>query len=366
MTATEQRELTTFRGPYDLTEEQELLRRTLREFGEREIVPIAHELDEKEEYPRATISKMADLGLLGLLVPEEYGGAGATTLDYALAIEAISWADAAHSVVISVNNTLVCEPIPRFGTEAQKHQYLLDLAGGAYVGAYCLTEPGSGSDASNMSTVAVRDGDSYVLNGTKAWITNGGEAGLYLVYAVTNTDVPRAKGITAFLIPADTPGLRAGAKEKKLGIRASSATQIYFEDCLVAPTAVLGNVDEGFRIAMATLDGGRIGIGAQALGIAQRALDESVRYSKEREAFGHPIADFQGLQWRLADMAMRIEAARLLVYRAARMKDAGQAFAKEASMAKLFASETAMFCAHAAVQTFGGNGFSRDYPVEKL
>ncbi|HLZ25963.1 MAG TPA: acyl-CoA dehydrogenase [Chloroflexota bacterium] len=366
MTATTDRALAAYRGAYDLTEEQDLFRHTLREFGEREIVPIAHALDEKEEYPRATISKMAELGLLGLLVPEEYGGMGATTLDYALAIEEISWADAAHSVVISVNNSLVCEPILRFGTDEQKRRFLPELADGTYVGAYCLTEPGSGSDASNMSTLARRDGDSYVLDGSKSWITNGGEAGLYLVYAVTDPDVPRAKGITAFLTPAETPGLRAGAREKKLGIRASSATQIFFEDCRVPLASVLGKVDEGFRIAMATLDGGRIGIGAQALGIAQRALDESVRYGKEREAFGHPIADFQGLQWRMADMATRIEAARLLVYRAARMKDAGLGFAKEASMAKLFASETAMFCAHAAVQNFGGNGFSRDYPVEKL
>ena len=217
-----------------------------------------------------------------------------------------------------------------------------------------------------MSTFAGRDGDDYVLNGTKSWITNGGEANVYLLYAVTNPDVPRAKGITAFLIPADTPGLRPGAKEKKLGIRASSTTQIFLEDCRVPASAVMGTVDQGFRIALATLDGGRIGIASQALGIAQRALDESVRYAKERQAFGQPIAEFQGLQWRFADMATRIEAARLLVYRAARMKDSGQPFGKEASMAKLFASETAMFCTHAAVQTFGGYGYTREYPVEKL
>jgi butyryl-CoA dehydrogenase len=332
----------------------------------REIVPIAGELDEKEEYPAATTAKMAELGLMGLLVPHEYGGAGASTLDYALAIEEISWADASHSVVISVNNSLVCEPILRFGTEEQKRRFLPSLAGGEYVGAYCLSEPTSGSDASNMSTRARRDGDSFVLNGTKSWITNGGVAGLYLVYALSNSDGPKSRGITAFLVPSDTPGLRAGPKEKKLGIRASSTTQIFFDDCRVPADAVLGKVDEGFKIAMATLDGGRIGIGAQALGIAQRALDESVRYAREREAFGHPIADFQGLQWRMADMATRVESARLLVYRAARMKDAGQSFSKEASMAKLAASETAMFCAHAAVQTFGGYGFVRDYPVEKL
>ncbi len=355
-----------YRGPYGLSEEQDLFKRTVHEFAEREIVPVAHELDEREEFPRATLAKMGELGLLGLLVPEEFGGTGARTLDYVLAMEEISWADASHSVAMSVNNSLVCEPIARFGTQAQKQRYLPSLARGEYVGAYCLSEPTSGSDASNMSTQAVRDGDSYMLNGTKSWITNGGEAGLYLVYAVTNTGVAKARGITAFLVPADAPGLRAGKKEKKLGIRASSTTQIFFEDCRVPESAVLGVEDEGFRIAMATLDGGRIGIGAQALGIAQRAFDESVRYAKEREAFGHPIADFQGLQWRLADMGTRVESARLLVYRAARMKDAGQPFSKEASMAKLLASETAMFCAHAAVQMFGGYGFVREYPVEKL
>ncbi len=355
------------RGPYDLTEDQELFKRTIHEFAEREIVPIAAELDEKEQYPRETLLKMGELGLLGMVVPEEYGGAGTSTLDYVLAMEEISWADASHSVVVSVNNSLVCEPILRFGSEAQKQEYLPALASGRYVGAYCLSEPTSGSDASNMSTVARRDGDSWVLNGTKSWITNGGEAGLYLVYALSNLDVTsKSRGITAFLVPADTPGLRAGKKEKKLGIRASSTTQIFFEDCRVPASSVLGTVDEGFKIAMATLDGGRIGIGAQGLGIAQRAFDESVRYAKEREAFGHAIADFQGLQWRLADMATRIEAARLLIYRVARMKDSGCSFSKEASMAKLYASETAMFCAHAAVQMFGGYGFVRDYPVEKL
>jgi alkylation response protein AidB-like acyl-CoA dehydrogenase len=356
-----------YSGPYDLTEEQELFKRTVHEFAEREIAPRAHEFDETETYPRETTAKMAELGLFGLLVPEEYGGSGASTLDYVLAMEEISWADASHSVAMSVNNSLVCEPILRFGTEDQKRRFLPALAQGEYIGAYCLSEPTSGSDASNMSTAARRDSDgSFVLNGTKSWITNGGEAGLYLVYALSNSSGPKSRGITAFLVPADTPGLRAGAKEKKLGIRASSTTQIFFEDCRVPADSVLGEVDQGFKIAMATLDGGRIGIGAQALGIGQRALDESVAYAKEREAFGRPIAEFQGLQWRLADMATRVEAARLLVYRAARMKDAGQSFSKQASMGKLYASETAMFCAHAAVQMLGGYGYTREYPVEKL
>jgi len=366
MTATVDAGGVAYRGPYGLTEDQELFKRTVHEFAAREIVPIAPELDEKEEFPRASLPKMAELGLLGLLVPEEFGGAAVSTLEYVLAMEEISWADASHSVVMSVNNSLVCEPIVRFGTPEQRRRYLPSLASGDFIGAYCLSEPTSGSDASNMATMARRGAGEFVLNGTKSWITNGGESGVYLVYAVTSTDVARARGITAFLVPCDAPGLRFGAKEKKLGIRASSTTQVFFEDCRVPESAVLGTVDEGFKIAMATLDGGRIGIGAQALGIAQRALDESVRYSKERAAFGHAIADFQGLQWRMADMGTRIEAARLLVYRAARMKDAGTPFSKEASMAKLFASETAMFCAHAAVQMFGGYGFVREYPVEKL
>ncbi len=356
-----------FRGAYDLSEEQDLFKRTVHEFVQREIVPIAHECDEQERYPRETIAKMGQLGLLGLLVPEQLGGAGASSLDYVLAMEEVAWADASHSVVMSVNNSLVCDPIVRFGTEAQQRRYLPALAQGAFVGAYCLSEATSGSDASNMSTAARRAPDGgWLLDGTKSWITNGGEAGVYLVYALTNRDVAKARGITAFLVDADTPGLRAGAKEKKLGIRASSTTQIFFEGCQVPASAVLGTVDEGFKIAMATLDGGRIGIAAQALGIAQRAFDEATAYAKEREAFGRPIAEFQGLQWRLADMAVRIESARLLTYRAARMRDAGQPFSKEASMAKLAASETAMFAAHAAVQTLGGYGYVREYPVEKL
>jgi butyryl-CoA dehydrogenase len=371
MTVTSEPSATTgqpaYRGAYDLTEDQELFKRTLHEFVEREIVPVAHDLDEREEYPRATLAKMAELGLLGLLVPEAYGGTGATALDYALAMEEVAWADAAHSVVMSVNNSLVCEPILRFGTEEQRRRYLPPLAQGRFVGAYCLSEPTSGSDASNMRSLARRQPDgSWVLDGTKSWITNGGEAGLYLVYVLTNQEGPKSRGITAFLVEADTPGLRFGAKEKKLGIRASSTTQVFFEDCHVPASAVLGRPDEGFKIAMATLDAGRIGIAAQALGIAQRAFDEATRYAKEREAFGRPIAEFQGLQWRLADMALRIESSRLLTYRAARMKDAGSPYSKEASMAKLAASETAMFASHAAVQMLGGYGYVREYPVEKL
>ncbi|HLI27486.1 MAG TPA: acyl-CoA dehydrogenase [Chloroflexota bacterium] len=354
------------RGPYGLTEQQELLQRSVREFAAREILPTVHDYDEREEFPRANVAKMAALDLMGMLVPEAYGGAGAGTLDYVLALEAIAWACAAHAVIMSVNNSLVCEPILRFGTEAQRQRYLPALARGEALGAYCLSEPDAGSDAANLSTMARRTADGWVLTGTKSWVTNGGEATLYLVYAVSDPTVPRAKGITAFLIPADTPGLRPGKKEKKLGIRASATTQVFLEECHVPADAVLGAVNEGFKVAMATLDGGRIGIAAQALGIAQRALDEALAYAKQRHAFGRPLADFQGLQWRLADMATRLEAARLLTYRAARLKDAGQPFSKEASMAKLYASETANFAAWAAVQMFGGYGYVREYPVEKL
>jgi alkylation response protein AidB-like acyl-CoA dehydrogenase len=354
------------RGPYDLTEQQELLQRSVREFAAREILPTVHDYDEREEFPRANVAKMAALDLMGMLVPEAYGGPGASTLDYVLALEAIAWACAAHATIMSVNNSLVCEPILRFGTEAQRQRYLPALARGEALGAYCLSEPDAGSDAANLRTMARRTADGWVLNGTKSWVTNGGEATLYLVYAVSDPTVPRARGITAFLLPADTPGLRPGKKEKKLGIRASATAQVFLEDCTVPADAVLGPVNEGFKIAMATLDGGRIGIAAQALGIAQRALEESLAYAKQRHAFGRPIAEFQGLQWRLADMATRLEAARLLTYRAARLKDAGRPFSKEASMAKLYASETANFAAWAAVQMFGGYGYVREYPVEKL
>lgn len=352
--------------PYGLTEDQELFRRTIHEFAEREIAPVAHAHDEAETFPREGFEKMAGLGLLGVMVPEVLGGSGLSTLEYVLAMEEISWADAAQSVGMSVNNSLVCDPILRFGTDEQRREHLPNLATGKYLGAYCLSEPGSGSDAANMSSVARHSADGWVLNGAKSWITNGGEAGLYLVYAVSNLDVPRARGITAFLVPSDTPGLRIGPKEKKLGIRASSTTQVFLEDCRLPESSIIGKVDEGFKIAMATLDGGRIGIAAQALGIAQRALDESLGYVTQRHAFGQPLAEFQGLQWKLADMAVRIEAARLLTYRAARLRDAGQPYGKAASMAKLHASETAMFAAHEAVQLHGGYGFSREYPVEKL
>jgi butyryl-CoA dehydrogenase len=349
---------------FTLTEEQRLFERTVREFAEREIAPVARHYDTTEEYPAENVRKMAELGLMGLMVPEEYGGSGGGAVEYVIAMEELSRADAAHSTILTVNVSLVCDPIVRFGTEEQKRRFLPSLATAEYVGAYCLSEPTSGSDAANMQTRAVRDGDHYVLNGIKNFITNGGVAGLYLVYAQTDP-AARARGVSAFLVPAETPGLRAGPKEAKLGIRASATTQIFLEDCRVPASLRLGEEGQGFKIAMATLDGGRIGIAAQAVGIAQAALDASVRYAKQRYAFGQPIAEFQGLQWMMADMATRIDAARLLTYRAATLKDRQVPHTKESSMAKLFASETAMWVTEKAIQIHGGYGYMRDYPVEK-
>ncbi|MBA2446653.1 MAG: acyl-CoA dehydrogenase [Chloroflexi bacterium] len=345
-----------------LTEDQELFRRTVREFAAREIAPVAAEHDEAETYPAENVRKMGELGLMGLTVPTEYGGAGAGAIEYALAMEEVARACAAHSVVLTVNVSLVCEPIYKFGTDEQRERFLPRLTRADIVGSYCLSEPRSGSDARNMETRAERDGDHYILNGTKNWITNGGVAGLYLVYAATD---PHGGRIGAFLIEADRPGLRAGAKERKLGIRASSTTQVFLEDCRVPVENRLGEEGDGFKIAMTTLDGGRIGIAAQALGIAQAAFDAAVAYAKEREAFGHRIADFQGLQWMMADMATRIDCARLLTYRAAQLKDRGLPFSKEAAMAKLYASETAMWVTTKAVQIHGGYGYSREYDVQR-
>ncbi len=350
---------------FELTEDQRLFQQTVREFAEREIAPVARHFDETEQFPRDNVAKMAELGLMGLTVPEEYGGAGAGPIEYVIAMEEISRACAAHSVIMTVNVSLVCEPILKYGTEEQKRRYLPALATGQGLGAFCLSEPASGSDAAHMQTRARHEPGCYVVNGAKNWITNGGEATLYLLFAATEPD-KGARGVTAFLIDAGTPGLRPGAREHKLGIRASSTTQMFFEDCEVPESAVLGEPGQGFKIAMSTLDGGRIGIAAQAVGIGQAAIDAAVRYSAERRAFGQPIAEFEAIQWMLADMHVRIDQARLLTYRAAALKQAGKPFALEASMAKLSASEAASFAADRAVQIFGGYGYSREYPVEKL
>jgi methylmalonyl-CoA epimerase len=345
-----------------LTEDQELFRRTVREFAEREIAPVAAEHDEAETFPTANVRKMGQLGLMGLTLPTEYGGAGAGPVEYALAMEEIARADAAHSVILTVNVSLVCEPILKYGTEEQKKEFLHRLASGDMLGAFCLSEPQSGSDARHMQTKAVRDGDYYVLNGTKNWISNGGEAGLYLVFAALEGEEDRS---AAFLVEYWRFGIRCGPKEKKLGIRASATTQVFLQDCRVPVGNRLGEEGDGFKIAMASLDGGRIGVAAQALGIAQAAFDAAVAYAKEREAFGQPIAELQGIQWMLADMHLRIEQSRLLVYQAALLKARGLPFAREAAMAKLSASETAMWVTTKAIQIHGGYGYSREYPVQR-
>src|SRR5262245_52781201 len=348
-----------------LSEDQELFRRTVREFAEREIAPVAAEHDENETFPTQTVKKMGELGLMGLLVPTEYGGAGAGSIEYALAMEEISRADASHGVVMSVQNSLVEKPIVKYGTDEQKRDYLHRLASGDMIGSFCLSEPQSGSDARHMQTTATRDGDYYVLNGTKNWISNGGEAGLCLVFARLVGEDGEPDSTIALLVEYWRFGIRFGPKEKKLGIRASATTQVFLQDCRVPIGNRLGEEGDGFKIAMASLDAGRIGIAAQALGIAQAAFDAAVAYAKEREAFGQPIAEFQGIQWMLADMHVRIEQARLLTYQAAVLESRGQPFAKESSMAKLAASETAMWVTTKAIQIHGGYGYSREYPVQR-
>jgi butyryl-CoA dehydrogenase len=351
-------------SPFSLTPDQDLFRRTVREFAEREIAPVAAHYDEAEEYPAENVRKMAALGLMGLTTPEAYGGSGAGAMEYALAMEEVARADAAHSTILTVNVSLVTEPLAKLGTDEQRRRYLPPLCDGRMVGAYCLSEPSSGSDAANMDTRAIRDGDCWVINGTKNFITNGGVAGLYIVYV--STDAPQGpRGVTAFLVEADWTGVRAGQKEPKLGIRASPTTQVHFEDCRVPSANVLGQEGQGFKIAMSTLDGGRIGIAGQAVGIAQAAFEAARDYARQRTAFGKPIADFQGLQWMLADMRTRIEAARLLTWQAAALKDAGRPYSPQASMAKLFASETAMWVTTRAIQIHGGYGYMRESAVQR-
>lgn len=353
---------------FPLSEEHRMIRDAAREFAQKEIAPIAAEHDESGKFPYETIKKMGEMGFMGIEVPEEYGGAGLDTLSYVLALEEICKVDAAHGTIMSVNNSLFCYGLLKFGTEEQKQTYLRAVASGKAIGAYALTEPMSGSDAGNMRTRAVRDGDFYVLNGRKSWITSGPVADYFVVFAMTEPE-KKHKGITAFIVDGKTPGLIRGKKEPKLGIRASDTSEIVFEDCRVPVSNRLGEEGEGFKIAMTILDAGRIGIAAQALGIAEAAYEASVQYAREREAFGQPIGAFQGVGFKIADMKTRIEASRLLTYNAAlakeRAKTTGERFTLEASMAKLFASETAMFCAHAAVQIHGGMGYSKELPIER-
>ncbi len=349
----------------DLTEEQEMVRNAVREFAQNEIAPVAREYDEAERFPREQLKGLGELGLLGMIIPEEYGGAGFDSVSYALALEEISKADSSVAVIVSVTNSVCCYPILSFGTEEQKQKYLVPLAKGEKLGAFCLSEPQAGSDAVNQKTRALADGDFYVLNGTKSWVTNGGEADVYLVIAVTGETGGR-KEITAFLIESETEGLNVSSIEHKMGQRASQTAEMSLTDVRVPKANVLGETGNGLKVAFSSLDNGRIGIAALSIGIAQAALEESIKYAKDRTAFGKPIAEFQAIQQKLADMATEVDAARLLTLRAASMKDAGnKQTGVYASMAKLFASETANKVCAEAVQIHGGNGFSRHYNVEK-
>ncbi|HZG59040.1 MAG TPA: acyl-CoA dehydrogenase [Anoxybacillus sp.] len=347
------------------TEEQEMMRKMVKEFAENEIAPFVERM-EKGEFPREILKKMAELGLMGITVPEEYGGAGMDFTSYIIAIHEISKVSATVGVILSVHTSVGTNPILYFGTEEQKRKYVPKLASGEYLGAFCLTEPGAGSDAKSLKTKAVRQGDYYILNGSKVFITNGGEADTYIVFARTNPDEPGSRGVSAFIVEKDTPGFMIGKDEKKMGLHGSRTVQISFEDAKVPAENLLGEEGQGFKIAMANLDVGRIGIAAQSLGIAEATLEHATAYAKERIQFGKPIAEQQGVAFKLADMATAVEAAKLLVYRAAFLRSNGLPCGKEASMAKLFASRAAMENAIEAVQIFGGNGYTEDYPVERL
>ncbi len=354
---------------FPLSNEHKMIRDAARDFARNEIAPIAAQFDESGEFPYETIKKMGEMGFMGIEVPEQYGGAGMDTMSYVLALEEICKVDASHGVIMSVNNSLYCHGIMKFGTEEQKQKFLKPVASGKAIGAYSLTEPMSGSDAGTMKSHATRDGDFYVLNGRKSWVTSGPVADYVVVFMMTDP-AKKQKGISAFLIDAkNTTGFVRGKKEPKLGIRASATSELIFENCRVPVANRLGEEGEGFKIAMTVLDAGRIGIGSQALGIAEAAYEASVAYARQREAFGQKIGEFQGTGFKIADMKTRIEAARLLIYNAAaakeRSKTTGERYTLQSSMAKLFASETAMFCAHAAVQIHGGMGYSKELPVER-
>ncbi len=350
----------------ELNPEQQLIRDTAHDFALRELEPHAQEWDERDIFPRDVFNKMGELGFAGMLVPEEYGGVGADTLSYILMLEEINRSVPAIGTVVSVHNSLACMALMMFGNDEQKAKYLPSLASGEWLGAYALSEAHAGSNPAAMRATGVRRGDVYVVNGTKTWITSGQSCDVAILFAVTgNTDRP-SRNISAFICPKDVPGLTVGKLENKMGIRASETTQLIFEDAEIPEECLLGYEGQGFKIAMSLLDGGRIGIAAQAVGIAQRAFDEATSYSIQREQFGGPISNHQAIQFMLADMATGLSAARLLLYRAATMRDKGQRVSKEASMAKLFASELAMRSAWSAVQIHGGYGYVKEYPVERF
>jgi alkylation response protein AidB-like acyl-CoA dehydrogenase len=348
---------------FELGDDQKLMAEAAREFAEKKLMPIAEKMDEEEAVPPEIYKELADLGYFGMLLPEEYGGLGLDTLSYACAMEELARGSAAVEVGLSVHNSLVCRAIFEHGNDEQKAKYLENLASGEWIGAYCLTEPGSGTDAGAMRTFAEDKGESFVLNGTKSFITSAGFAKVFIVFALTDKALG-PKGISCFIVEKDTPGLNIGAKEKKMGLKASDTREVSFIDCKIPKANLLGEKNKGFKIALSLLDNGRVGIAAQALGIAQAAFEEAFKYAHEREQFGQPIANFQAIQFKLSDMAMKIEAARLLVYKAAVMKDKGRA-SKYCSFAKLCASETANWVANQAVQIHGGYGYVKEYAVER-
>ncbi len=348
----------------ELTEEQRMLQQTCKDFADNELKPHAAKWDEEKRFPSEAVAQLRDLGLMGVAVPEKWGGPEMDNVSYVVAMEEISRGCASTGVIMSVNNSLYCDPVLRYGNDEQKERWLSPFASGQKLGCFGLTEPQAGSDAAAQKTTAVPDGDGWVLNGTKSWITNAPNADTALIFAMTEPD-KGVKGISAFLVDRDNPGYETSAPEQKMGIRAALSSEIVMEDCRLGPEALLGKPGDGFKVAMSTLDGGRIGIAAQALGIARAALEAAREYAVERVAFGKPIADFQAIQFMVSDMATRLEASRLLTYKAAWMKDQKARHSKESAMAKVFASEAATFVAHRAQQIFGGNGYSVEYPVER-
>lgn len=350
---------------FSLSKKEQLFLQMIKEFAEKEVKPIAAEVDEDERFPEETVEKMANLGILGINIPTEFGGAGGSNLMYIMAVEELSRVCGTTGVIVSAHTSLCAAPILHFGTQEQKMKYLPALASGKSLGAFGLTEPNAGTDASGQQTIAVEMDDCYLLNGTKIFITNAQYASTYIIIAMTDKS-KGTKGISAFIVDADTPGFSVGKKEKKMGIRGSATCELIFENCRIPKENLLGKVGEGFKIAMWTLDGGRIGIASQALGIAQGAMDETVKYTKERKQFGKSLSQFQNTQFQLADMETKVVASRLLVYKAATLKDNGQPYSVAAAMAKLFAAETAMEVTTKAVQLHGGYGYTREYPVERM
>ncbi len=350
---------------FGLSKEHEMARTLFRDFAQTEVKPLAQEVDETEEFPVGTVEKMQKLGFLGIPIDKEYGGQGCDTLTYAMCVEELSKVCGTTGVIVSAHTSLCADPIKKFGTPAQKEKYLRPLANGSKLGAFGLTEPGAGTDASGQQTKAIVVGDEYVLNGTKIFITNGKVADTYIIFAMTDKS-KGTKGISAFILEKGTPGFTFGTKEKKMGIRGSATYELIFTDCRIPKENLLGKEGQGFAIAMQTLDGGRIGIAAQALGIAAGALDATINYVKERKQFGRSLSKFQNTQFEIADMATKVEAARLLVYKAAVAKDTQKRFSVEAAMAKLYAAEVAMEVTTKAVQLHGGYGYTREYDVERM